>query len=111
MTDDKISRNTNHGTRTAGTVSKRELARRRARAREITVPNPNQRRPGIERARDLLGHTYPIDRAPGDKRFSNALLNEVAEVLERRGYPVVRPGRDMTRLMEALYRFVYRRPV
>lgn len=73
------------------------------------VPNPMRKRPGVERARDVLGYTYPIDRTNGDDRFATALLHEIADVLERRGYPELRPGRDMFRLMQALAWFLYRR--
>ena len=75
------------------------------------VPNPMRKRPGVERARDILGYTYPIDRRDGDDRFSTALLHEIAEVLERRGYPDLQPGRDMFRLMQALAWFLYRRGI
>ena len=73
------------------------------------VPNPMRKRPGMERARDVLGYTYPIDRRDADDRFSTALLHEIAEALENRGYPELRPGRDMFRLMQALAWFLYRR--
>lgn len=75
------------------------------------MPDPTADRPGLEMARRVQGFTYPIDRERDDRRFSNALLNEVAEVMERRGFPPIQPGRDLARLMDALNGFLYRRPV
>lgn len=90
-----------------------ELAREEAErgAGPSWLPDPTAERPGLEMARRVQGFTYPIDRERCDRRFSNGLLNEVAEVLERRGFPAIQPGRDMYRLMAALYTFIYRRPV
>lgn len=63
--------------------------------------------PDLVRAREVLGYTYPIDQLPG-ARVTDALLVEIAAVLERHGYPPLQPGRDVERLAKTLYRFLYR---
>lgn len=61
----------------------------------------------LTRQRQVLGYTYPIDQLPGEK-VSEAVVSEVAAVLERHGYPPLLPGRDVERLTKTLYRFLYR---
>lgn len=97
-----------------GELEELERLEAERRGRPAAMPDPGAARPGnvqpgIELARQVQGFTYPIDRKKTDRRFSNGLLNEVAEVFERHGFPEIQPGRDMYRLMVALYGFTYRR--
>lgn len=51
---------------------------------------------------------YPIrPESDEDPRFTFGLTREVAEVLERHGYPPVSAGGDLVDLQQALYRFLY----
>ena len=54
-----------------------------------------------------LSRAYPV---PGpsatDPRFCTGLVLEVAETLQRRGYPVL-DSRDITGLEKALHQFLY----
>lgn len=63
----------------------------------------------MRRARAALGYTYPIDKLHGDDRFTSDLVDEIAGILERHGFPPVQSGYDLARLLTALYRFLYRR--
>jgi hypothetical protein len=49
---------------------------------------------------------YPLP-ADDDPRFTIGLTIDVAKVLEQRGYPPVRTGRDLVELQQALYGFLY----
>lgn len=52
---------------------------------------------------------YPIRPLPDeDPRFTFGLVRDVAEVLERHGYPPVVNGLDHVDLQQALFRFLYR---
>lgn len=77
-------------------------------ASDAVRPDPAAMRAGMERARLILGQSYPLDRSGYDNRFTTSLVHEVAGMLERRGYPAVQPGRDMQRLINALAGFLYR---
>jgi len=51
---------------------------------------------------------YPIRPRPdGDPRFTFGLTVDVAEVLERHGYPKITAGLDMVDLQQALFGFLY----
>jgi hypothetical protein len=53
---------------------------------------------------------YPLGEptaAEDDTRFTIGLLRDVADVLERHGYPPVRAALDTVDLRQALYSFIY----
>ncbi|WP_035797982.1 hypothetical protein [Kitasatospora mediocidica] len=51
---------------------------------------------------------YPVPQPDhNDPRFSNGLLLDVARRIEAAGFPPITTGRDLVRLMEALYAFCY----
>lgn len=55
---------------------------------------------------------YPIARPPegdSDPRFSFLLVIEVAQVLEKHGYPPIATGLDLAELQQALFGFIYGR--
>lgn len=50
---------------------------------------------------------YPIRPVPADDtRFSFGLTHDLAQLIERAGYPPIASG-DFIRLQQALYRFLY----
>ncbi|RZQ60859.1 hypothetical protein [Amycolatopsis suaedae] len=59
--------------------------------------------------REEQSPVYPLPEPVrnDDPRFTFGLHVEVAEVLAAHGYPPVRTGRDLVRLGQALYRFLY----
>ena len=52
---------------------------------------------------------YPIPRpaAGDDPRFTIGLAIDVIAALTRRGYPPITSSRDVTRLQQALFGFIY----
>lgn len=50
---------------------------------------------------------YPLPQTDDDSRFSFGLVLDVAEVLERHGYPRPAAGADWVELQQALWRFLY----
>lgn len=50
---------------------------------------------------------YPIPAPENDPRFTLGLTLDVAEALERRGYPRLATGEDLVRLQSSLFRFLY----
>ncbi|MEC3974592.1 hypothetical protein [Amycolatopsis sp. H20-H5] len=50
--------------------------------------------------------TYPLPAPDNDPRFTFGLLLDVADVLARRGYPMV-TGLDLVELRQTLFRFLY----
>lgn len=52
---------------------------------------------------------YPIPAPDDDPRFTFGLVVEVAEVLQRHGFPAIGPDNsdDLVELSQALFRFVY----
>lgn len=50
---------------------------------------------------------YPMRQPARDRRLTIGLLSDVADVLQRHGYPAVRTGSDMARLGEHLRQFLY----
>ena len=65
------------------------------------VPDP--RKPVTE-----PGRAFPLQPLPDDPRFTLGLALEVAEVLEKHGYPRFVNGGDLVGLQQALFRFLYR---
>ncbi|MGW0837118.1 hypothetical protein [Streptomyces prunicolor] len=54
---------------------------------------------------------YPITPTPADDpRFNLGLALDVAEVLERHGYPKITAGMDVVELQQALFGFLYAAP-
>ena len=53
------------------------------------------------------GGTYPLPEPESDPRLPLVLVVEVAEVLERHGYPRL-TALDRADLQQALFRFLYR---
>jgi hypothetical protein len=51
--------------------------------------------------------TYPLPRPDDDPKFNIGLLADVIRVLETHGYPAIHQGRDIVRLQQALYGFLY----
>jgi hypothetical protein len=52
---------------------------------------------------------YPLPAPAGDPRFNHGLLHDIAEVLQRNGFP--RPeGTDWADLITTLVRFLYQSP-
>ncbi|ARQ69736.1 hypothetical protein [Streptomyces marincola] len=52
--------------------------------------------------------SYPIQPQPeDDARFTLGLVLDVADVLEKHGYPPIASGRDFVELQLALFRFLY----
>ncbi|GAA5010465.1 hypothetical protein [Kitasatospora paranensis] len=53
---------------------------------------------------------YPVPQPETgeDPRFTRGLLFDVARRIEDAGYPPISAGRDLVRLMEALFAFCYR---
>ena len=56
---------------------------------------------------DRAGAGVPAARSRRRPRFTFGLVLDVADVLERHGYPPVQTGRDLVDLQQALYRFLY----
>lgn len=55
-----------------------------------------------------LPRNYPIPTPEGDDpRFTLGLAVDVAQVLQRHGYPPVEHGADLVELQALLYRFIY----
>lgn len=54
--------------------------------------------------------SYPIPEPNADPRFTFVLTLDVAEVLERHGYPPITSGNieDLIELQQAMYRYIYR---
>jgi hypothetical protein len=50
---------------------------------------------------------YPLPRAAEDPRFTQGLSIDVAKVLAEHGYPKITEGRDLLKLQEALFTFLY----
>ncbi len=52
---------------------------------------------------------YPLPRPTSgeDPRFTFGMFMDVAEVLERHGYPPITTGRDLLELQMALFRYLY----
>ena len=50
---------------------------------------------------------YPIPRPDDDHRFCYGLGIDVGKVLAQYGYPPVRTGKDLGRIMDALFRLIY----
>ena len=50
---------------------------------------------------------YPLPRAEDDPRFTVGLLSDLRDVFERHGYPKVAEGRDIVRLQQAMFGFLY----
>lgn len=92
--------------KSSGQNSTTAAARRVDAERARMVASQDRR---MRRARAALGHTYPIDKLRGDDRFTSDLIDEIAGILERHGFPPVQPGLDLARLLTALYQFLYRR--
>lgn len=61
-------------------------------------------------ARRAQGQTYPIDRPRGVRRLPGQLLNDVADAIERNGYPPLQTS-DLRRLSPVLFKFLYRRDI
>lgn len=54
---------------------------------------------------------YPIRPRPDhDPRFTRGLTLDVAEVLQRHGYPPITAGGDFVELQMVLFEFLYGRP-
>ena len=53
--------------------------------------------------------TYPIPRpvTGDDARFCYGLGLDVAKVLHRHGYPKLTTGKDLTRILQALFALIY----
>ncbi|MFF1871705.1 hypothetical protein [Kitasatospora herbaricolor] len=53
---------------------------------------------------------YPVPQPTSgeDPRFTRGLIFDIARRIEDAGYPPSSAGRDLVRLMEALYAFCYR---
>ncbi len=47
--------------------------------------------------------TYPMPAPENDGRFTYGLLFDLAEVLERRGYPPITAGSDLVRLQQSIF--------
>jgi hypothetical protein len=58
---------------------------------------------------DTPAPAYPISRPDSgdDARFCLGLALDIGTVLIRYGYPPVATGRDVTRLHQALFAFIY----
>lgn len=50
---------------------------------------------------------YPLPAYDDDPRFTFGLMIDVADVLERHGYPRPTTGPDLVELQQALFRFCY----
>jgi hypothetical protein len=56
----------------------------------------------------VTDRAYPISPRPDDDpRFTFGLTIDVAEVLEKHGYPPVKAGLDIVDLRQALFGFLY----
>jgi hypothetical protein len=53
------------------------------------------------------GYPIPQPESGDDARFCFGLAYDVAKVLQQYGYPPVLTGRDLTRLQQALFTFIY----
>lgn len=58
----------------------------------------------------MSDRNYPLPRTDEDPRFSYGLLHDVAQVLERHGFPRVSGGGDWVELQQALFGFIYEKP-
>ena len=52
---------------------------------------------------------YPIEELTSGPRFTEALVNVVADVIETHGYPNFTDDRDLDALRDALHAFLHRR--
>lgn len=50
---------------------------------------------------------YPLPRPEEDPQFNIGLLADLRDVLAKHGYPKVTEGRDIVRLQQAMFRFLY----
>ncbi len=57
-----------------------------------------------------LPRDYPLPKPEDDDRFTFGLAADVADVLERHGYPKIQAGRDLMELQLALFGFLYEKP-
>ena len=56
---------------------------------------------------DTRQAVYPLPRTEEDPRFNIGLLSDLRHVLAKHGYPKVTEGRDIIRLQQALFGFLY----
>jgi hypothetical protein len=56
---------------------------------------------------DQPAPAYPIPQPADDHRFCYGLGIDVGKVLAQHGYPPVRTGQDLGRIMTALFRLIY----
>ncbi|MFJ8470413.1 hypothetical protein [Kitasatospora sp. NPDC094011] len=56
---------------------------------------------------DAANYPVPVPKDGQDARFTRGMLFDIARRIEDAGYPPITTGRDLVRLMEALYRFCY----
>ncbi|MFE3499605.1 hypothetical protein [Kitasatospora sp. NPDC059160] len=52
-------------------------------------------------------YPVPTPKDGQDPRFTRGMLFDIARRIEDAGYPPINTGRDLVRLMEALYTFCY----
>ncbi|WP_033819890.1 hypothetical protein [Kitasatospora sp. MBT63] len=60
-----------------------------------------------DRLPSAANYPVPEPEAGEDPRFTRRLIFDVARLIEDAGFPPISAGRDLVRLMEALYAFCY----
>ncbi|MFI5930683.1 hypothetical protein [Actinoplanes sp. NPDC051494] len=61
--------------------------------------------------KERSSRTYPLSAPEADPRFSDVLIEVMADLLHHHGYPYIEDGPDREALTAALHGFLYRTTV